>query len=206
MLIVIAIVVCAWFLGNGSKTERIIVTLSVGLVISYIVAVLASMPPITEIPLNDDEALRFFPQIAYPFCIQQYRDYAADLFSYSIIFGWPEGMPLVQFALQEDQSHFIHYQHYLAGFSLGLILLLGMVVLVGILSLIENKMVFARRLGNTSTLLLATLQVILIVQISSIYLSGNIIYPIGGIIVVLITLYPTYRAIRERNNGGPEAI
>lgn len=197
MLIVIAIVACAWFLGNGSKTERVIVTLSVGLVISYIIAVLASLPPITEIPLNEDEALRVFPQIAYPFCIQQYRNYAADLFSYSVNLGCPEGIPLLQFALQEDQSHFIHYQHYLSGFSLGLILLLGTVVLVGILSLIESKVVFERRQSKISTFLLATLQVILIVLISSTYLSGNIIYPIGGIFVLLVTLYPTYRTIRD---------
>jgi hypothetical protein len=193
---VIVIVVVAWLLASESNTERIVVSLSVGLVTSYIVAVMASLSPITEIPLSGDEALRVFSPAAYPFCIQQYRNYDANLFSYTVSFGWPEGIPLLQFALQEDQSHFIHAQHYFSGLSIGLLLLLVVVVLVGVLTLIERKSIVPRKQRKSSALLLIALQLALIIQILFLYLSGSSIYPIGGAFVLLVTLYPTYRAVR----------
>ena len=203
LLIVIVAVVIAWFLASESMTEKMVVPLSVGLVTSYIVAVLASSPPIITIPLGENEAIRAFSPVAYPFCIQQYRNYDANLFSYMISLGWPEGTPLLQFSLQEDQSHFIHAQHYFSGLYLGLILLVFVVVLVGILTLVERKNLIVRKQRMRSALLLIALQVILVIQIFTLYLGGNIIYPLGGVIVLIITLYSTLRfgpsrRIRER--------
>jgi hypothetical protein len=196
LLIVVIIVLVSWLLISETGKEKTVVLLSVGLIASFILSVIASLPPIIEIPLNESNALRVYPSAAYPFCIQQYRDYDAHLFRYIVSFGWPEGLPLLQFALQEDQSHFIHAQHYLSGLSLGLLLSLGMAVLVGTLAIIERKVVIGRRQSRASAILLIALQLALITQVLSLYLSGNIIYPIGGIIVMLVTLYPTYRAVR----------
>lgn len=196
MIVVIIIVVVAWLLASKTGWGQIIQLLSVGLVTSFIVAVMASLSPITEIPLSADEALRVFSPAAYPLCIQQYRNYATNLFSYTISFGWPEGIPLLQFALQEDQSHFIHAQHYFSGLSLGIFLLLIVVVLVGLLTLIERTDIVSRKQGKSTALLLIALQFTLIIQILSLYLSGNIIYPLGGTSILLVTLYPTYHAIR----------
>jgi hypothetical protein len=197
LIIVIVVIVAAWLLASKTGWEQIIQLLSVGLVTSFIVAVMASLSPITEIPLSGDEALRVYSPAAYPFCIQQYRNYAAGLFSYIVSFGWPEGIPLLEFALQEDQSHFIHAQHYFSGLSLGLLLLLVVVVLVGLLTLIERKSVVPRKQRKSSALLLIALQFTLIIQIISLYLGGSLIYPLGGTFVLLVTLYPTHRAIRE---------
>jgi len=72
------------------------------------------------------------------------------------------------------------------------------VVLVGILTLIERKGMVARKQRKFSALLLMTLQLTLIILVISLYLLGNIIYPIGGMAVLLVTLYPTLRAIRGR--------
>jgi hypothetical protein len=196
LIVVIAIVVVGWLLASKTGWEQIIQLLSVGLVISFIVAVMASLSPITEIPLSGDEVLRVYSPAAYPFCIQQYRNYDANLFSYIVSFGWPEGIPLLQFALQEDQSHFIHAQHYFSGLSLGLFLLLVVVILVSLLTLIERKNIVLRKQRKSSALLLIALQLTLIIQILSLYLSGSIIYPLGGLVVLLTTLYPTYRATR----------
>jgi len=193
---VIIVIVAAWLLASKTGWGQIIQLLSVGLITSFIVAVMASLSPITEIPLSGDEALRVFSPAAYPFCIQQYRNYDANLFSYTVSFGWPEGIPLLQFALQEDQSHFIHAQHYFSGLSLGLLLLLVVVVLVGLLTLIERKSIVPRTQRKSSALLLIALQLTLIIQILFLYLSGSIIYPFGGVFVLLVTLYPTYRAVR----------
>ena len=200
MFIVIVTVVIAWLLASKSISEKIVVPLSVGLVTSYIVAVMASFPPIMTIPLSENEAIRVFSPVAYPFCIQQYRNYDASLFSYSVNIGWPEGFPLLQLGLQEDQSHLIHAQHYLSGLSLGLLLLLVVIVLVGTLTLIERKSTITRKSGKSSTLLLVALQLPLIILAVSLYLSGNIIYPLGGAFVLLVTLYPTLRAVRDRGS------
>jgi fucose 4-O-acetylase-like acetyltransferase len=200
LLIVIVAVVIAWLLASESIAEKIVIPLSVGLVISYIVAVMASFPPIMTIPFGENEAIRAYSPVAYPFCIQQYRNYDAHLFSYAVIFGWPEGTPLLQFALQEDQSHLMHAQHYLSGLSLGLLLLLVVIVLVGTLSLIERKSAITRGSGKSSILLLVSQQLTLVILIASLYVSGNIIYPLGGAFVLLVTLYPTLRAVCDRGS------
>ncbi|MHA1907079.1 MAG: hypothetical protein ACW98Y_07280 [Candidatus Thorarchaeota archaeon] len=100
---------------------------------------MASLPPIIELPLGDDEALRVFSPAAYPFSIQQYRDYENRLFSYAIAIGWPEGTLIIQRRIMDDQSEFIHMEHYSSGLSLGLILLAGMITSVAILSLIDRR-------------------------------------------------------------------
>ena len=200
MIIVIVVVIIAWLLASESITEKIVVPLSVGLVISYIVAVMASFPPIMTIPFGENEAIRAFSPVAYPFCIQQYRNYDAHLFSYAVIFGWPEGTPLLQFALLDDQSEFIHVQHYLSGLTLGLLLLLVVIVLVGTLTLIERKSAITRKSGKSSVLLLVSQQLALIILIASLSLSGNIVYPLGGAFVLLVTLYPTLRVVRDRSS------
>jgi len=200
LFLVIVIVVVAWLLAGETGTEKIIVLLSVGLITSFIVAIMASQALITEIPLSGSEVLRLYSPVAYPLCIQQYRNYDTNLFSYIVSFGWPKGTPLLQLALQEDQSHFIHAQHYLSGLSLGLLLLLVVIVLVGMLTLIERKNIITRRSGKSSTLLLVALQLTLIILLASLYLSGNIIYPLGGAVVLLLTLYPTIRVFRSRGS------
>jgi len=200
LLIVFVVVIIAWLLVDEIGTEKIVILLSAGFIASYIVAVLASMPPITEISLGPNEVLRVFSPAAFPFCIQQYRDYSAELFSYTVSLGWPEGIPLLQLPLWDThESIFIHEQHYRSGLSLGLLLLLGMTVLVGILAVIDTRCSIPRKKLRFSSLLLVSLQSALIILIISQYLIGSILYPFGGLIVLLATLYPTLRAVRNRS-------
>ena len=200
LLIVIVTIVVAWLLAGESITEKIIVPLSVGLVISYIVAVMASLPPIVNIPLGEDEAIRVFSPVAYPLCIQQYRNYDANLFSYTISFGWPEGFPLLKIGLMDDQSEFIHAAHYFSGLFLGLVLLLFVVTLVGILTLVERNRVIARKQRKSSAQLLIALQLALLFLMLNLYLFGSIIYPLGGAVVLILTLYPTLRVVQDKGS------
>ena len=200
VLIVIIIVVAAWLFVSETGKEKIVVLLSIGLITSFIVAVIASLPPIITIPLSGNEAVRVFSPAAFPFCIQQYRNYDAHLFSYAVSFGWPEGIPLLQLALTDDQSEFIHAQHYFSGLCLGLLLLLIVVALVCLLTLIERKNIIARKQRKSSALFLIALQLTLIILVLFLYLSGSIIYPLGGTFVLLVTLYPTLRVVRDRSS------
>ena len=198
LIIVIVTVVIAWLSARESITEKAVVSLSVGLVISYIVAVLASFPPIITIPLGENEAIRVFSPVAYPLCIQQYRYYDDSLFSYALCFGWPDGFHLLESGLMEDQSEFIHAAHYYSGLLLGLSLLLLVVTLVGILTLVKRKRAITRNQHLSSAPILVTLQFILLLLITNLSLLGSVIYSLGGAVVLMITLYPSYRIIREK--------
>jgi hypothetical protein len=198
LLIVIVLVAITWLLASESTAEKIVVPLSVGLVTSYIVAVMASFPPIMTIPLGENEAIRTFSPVAYPFCLQQYRDYDTNLFSYSVNVGWPEGFHLLELGLQEDQSHLIRAAHYFSGLFLGLVLLVFVVTLVGILTLAERKRMIIRKQRMYSAQILITVQLILLILMFNLYLTGNIVYPLGGAVVLLITLYPAYRVFRNK--------
>ncbi len=194
MFVVVIVVILMWLSVRDIGKEKIAILLSTGLLISYIIAVLASLPPITEIPLSENEALRIFSPFAYPFCIQQYRDYGARLFSYALILGWPEGIPLIQLGLQDDQSEFIHAQHYFSGLILGIVLLLGVVILVGVLTVIDKRGLLTKVKWSASPVyIFITLQISLILLLISPLLIGNIIYTIGGVFVLIVTLYPIYR-------------
>lgn len=199
MLIILGVIIATWILIGPITRKRMVSLLSVGLIISYIIAVMASMPPIIEVSLAEDEVLRAFSPAAYPFCIQQYRNYDSHIFSYAISLGWPEGMPLLQLASQDDQSEFIHIQHYLAGLSLGLLLLLIMAVLVGILAWVDRRGMFVRRQRTSSLLLLILLQSALIILSALQLLAGSIVYFLGGSFVLLVTLYPTLQAKRTES-------
>lgn len=197
MFVVYAIIIVTWFLIRSNQGPKPIALLSVGLIISFIVALLASMPPILEIVVGENETLRVFSPVAYPFCIQQYRDYDVGLFSYSLSLGWPEGLPLIQTAALDDQSEYINYQHYAIGLYLGILLLLSMVILVGILTVIDRKGILVRNLPVISVVpVLVILQLSLILLLTSVYLLGSIVYGLGGLTVLIITLYITIREIK----------
>ena len=200
LLIVIVAVVIAWLSASESMTEKIVVPLSVGLVTSYIVAVLASFPPIITIPLGENEAIRVFSPIAYPLCIQQYRNHETSLFSYTLSLGWPDGIHLLESGLMDDQSEFIHAAHYYFGLSLGLLLLLLVVALVGTLIFVERKKKITRNQKFSSAQILTTLQLILLILILSITLFGGIIYFLGGVVVLILTLYPAYRVVQNKGS------
>lgn len=199
MLIVIVTVVIAWLSARESTIEKTIFLLSVGLITSYIVAVMASFPPIMTIQLSENEALRVFSPTAYPFCIQQYRNYDTHLFSYTVSLGWPEGLSLLKLGLQEDQSHFIHAAHYFSGLFLGLVLLLLMTILVGSLTLIERRRIITRNQRLSSAQILVTLQLSLLFLMLNLCLLGGFIYILGGGVVLLVTLYPTYRVVKNKD-------
>ncbi|MDF1537725.1 MAG: hypothetical protein P1Q69_02340 [Candidatus Thorarchaeota archaeon] len=197
MLVVYAVIILAWLLMRADKNPKTLVLLSVGLITSFIVAIMASLLPITEILIGENEALRVFSPAAYPFCIQQYRDYDVGIFGYILSFGWPEGIPLVQTSTYDDQSEFIHYEHYSIGLALGLLLLLCMVALVGILTFIDRKGILIRSQPIISSVpVLVLLQLSLILLLTSPYLLGAIVYELGGLSVLFITFYVTVREIR----------
>ncbi|MHA1934466.1 MAG: hypothetical protein ACW97A_04215 [Candidatus Thorarchaeota archaeon] len=100
----------------------------------------------------------------------------------------------------EWQSEFIHMQHYSAGLALGIILLLISVILIVILTAIDEKNIFPRVKYSASPIyFLILLQVSLTLLLIFTLLNGTIIYTIGGVVVLLVTIFPLYSARREKN-------
>lgn len=181
-------------MGDDDKNKPISL-LSVGLIVTYIIAVMASAPPITDIPLGNSEAIRVSPPIAYPFSIHQYRDYEADLFSYAITFGGPQGPVIVQYELMDVDSFLINLQRYSAGLTVGLILLVGMSSLVvGLILLDQSKKLPAKKERFSPIVIIIMFQLALIFFMFP--LLGSL-YPWGGLIVFIITLIPVISAIRN---------
>ena len=195
MIVILLTVIILWFLVGDEDKDKPIYLLSVGLVVTYIIAVMASVPIITDIPLRNSEALRASPQIAYPFSIHQYRDYEADLFSYAITFGGPQGPVIVQYELMDVDSFLINLQRYSAGLTVGLILLVGMSSLVVVLTLLDqSKKLPAKKERISPITALVVPQGILLFPILPLYVGS--LYAVGALVVLIITLIPVIGRMR----------
>ncbi len=202
MIVIFVVVIIVWYLMGDCDKNKPISLLSVGLIITYIIAVMANAPPGTDIPLGNNEAIRVSPQIAYPFSIHQYRDYEAGLFSYAITIGGPQGPVIVQYELMDDQSLLIKIQSYSAGLTVGLILLVGMAsFVVGLILLDQSKKLPAKKERFSPIVILIMFQLALIFFMFP--LLGSL-YPWGGLIVFIITIIPVISAIR--NGEWPEEV
>lgn len=201
MFVVIIVVVVVWVLIRQDKESRLALLLLAGLLSTYLVSVLAYMPPITEIALGAEEELRVFSPVAYPFSVQQYRDYAVRGFRYSIVLGWPRGLPVIQFPLLHDQSEFIHGQAYYSGLIMGM-LGLGIVLATVIsLGLLDSHRSPPREPKLTPAyLVLVPLQIALVLLMGALGASGGTIYVAGGVIVLVVSLIP---AISEMSKQEP---
>lgn len=199
MFVVIIMVVVVWFLIRQEKGSRLAVLLLAGLISTYIVSVLAYMPPITEITLGAEEELRVFSPVAYPFSIQQYRHYVERVFRYSIVLGWPGGLPVIQFPMLDDQSEFIHGQAYYSGLILGLLglgLVLGVVVMLNLVDKYGNPPQASRL--KPDYLVLIPLQLALVLLMGQLWLWGGFIYLVGGFGVLVVSSIPIVLA-KARN-------
>ncbi len=195
MILVILSLVVVWFLVDFNAKSKLYFLLSVGLILSYIVAVSANLPPILDIPLENNTALRAFPPFAFPFTILQYRDYDASMFNYILALGWPEGIPLFQFPLDDDQSEYIHVQHYQAGLLMGILLLLSAVLTAYFLTELDKREILSNMRAKIQPgYILIVIQIALLIRI--IPLWESFVYFLGGIAILLVTAFHTAEQIR----------
>ena len=195
MIVILLTVIILWFLVGDKNKDKPIYLLSIGLVVTYIIAVIASTPPLIDIPISDHEAIRAYPQVAYPFSISQYRDYNLDMFSYSLTLGSPQGTTIVQYALEEDQSHLIRFQSYSMGLSLGLILLTLTTLFIAVLIWLDKSRLLPLKKERVSPVsALVVTQVFLLFPIIPLYVGS--LYAVGALVVLIITLIPVIGNMR----------
>jgi len=58
--------------------------------------------PVVEIPTGPNQEFRMMPPTAFPFTMQQYRDYDSNQFYYRIVIGWPTGIPIYEWGIEND--------------------------------------------------------------------------------------------------------
>ncbi len=144
-ILIFVIITCAlaWkYFSSGSNQKMLRITI-VGIIIAGVTTAVAASLPVTEISTGSNQELRVMPPAAFPFTIQQYRDYDTNQFNYRIVIGWPDGIPIYESVTMDDQSEFIHLAHLSAG------LLLGIYQLVGLAALLIVIYLFDRRRLNT---------------------------------------------------------
>ena len=61
MIVVIIVVLILWYLMGDGDFDKPMSLLCIGLIVTYVIAVMASLVPITDIPLGDNEAVRVYP-------------------------------------------------------------------------------------------------------------------------------------------------
>ncbi len=140
MILVIVTMVVVWMALRRHRTSSFMILAAIGLASASLVTVGGSTAAVTEIPLGSEQALRVFSAAAFPFTIQQHRDYAMDTYHCAIVIGYPDGVSLVESPDKPDQSEFIHFDHYLFTAYLGALSLTAMAATLVALALLERKM------------------------------------------------------------------
>ena len=139
MIFVAIVCLLVWKSVQGERKSRLIRVGVVGVLITGLVAITAASLPMMEIPTGPDQELRVMPPAGFPFTMQQFRDYDTNQFTYRIVLGWPDGIPLFEGMLTDDQSEYIHLAHLVTAEILTVYLLIGTVIVLGSIYILERN-------------------------------------------------------------------
>lgn len=126
MILIVLACLGAWSRLGESRTKRAYAALFAGVLVAGMTTFTAASVPILEIPIGPEQELRVMPPTAFPFTIQQHRDYDTNQFYYRIVIGWPDGIQIFRTVATDDQSEFIHWTHF------GMMVILGLYMLASV--------------------------------------------------------------------------
>ncbi len=139
MLAVTLVSVCAWvrFRQHPQYQKQLvplIAILAVGMTV-----LTGSIGLMVDFPLDSDRTLRVLPSTMFPLTMQQFRDYEAHQFSYRIVVGWPDGIPIYESELRDDRGESFMWEHLSATVVLGAYALLGWSLAFPIIIFLEKS-------------------------------------------------------------------
>lgn len=76
---------------------------------------------VLRLPADSQATTDIFAPACYPFTMVGYHDLSAQIFNYSIVLGWPNGIPVVFLPTEDDQSEYMHIQRLTCGAILTLL-------------------------------------------------------------------------------------
>ena len=123
--------------GEGRK--KIIQIATIGILATGILTTAAASLPIVTVSTGVNQELRVMPPTEFPLTMQQYRDYDTHQFNYRIVLGWPDGFPIYESMLIDDQSEFIHITHIVAAAFLGIYQFTSLMVIIGLIYILESQ-------------------------------------------------------------------
>ncbi len=138
MIFVVLACIIAWNRPNKTIVNKALRITIIAVLVTGLVAITAGSFPIVEIPTGSNQELRVMPPTAYPFTVQQSRNYDTNQFSYRIVIGWPDGLPIFQSLAMDDQSEFIHLTHLYFAVLLGEYIVTGSLMVIAGLVFIEQ--------------------------------------------------------------------
>ena len=139
MILAVIVLAITWKHLKSTSINRAIKMALVAVVITAFTAITAGSFPIVEISTGSNQELRVMPPTAFPFTMQQYRDYDTSQFYYRIVVGWPNGLPLYEGMAVDDQSEFILRTHLYIAVLLGEDISAGLMISLSVLSFIEKR-------------------------------------------------------------------
>jgi len=126
-----------WSRMRGKLIEKTIGLTIIAVLLTGMTVITAGSIPVVEIPTGLNQELRVMPPTAFPFTMQQFRDYDANQFYYRIVIGWPNGIPIYEGIAMDDQSEFIHLAHLHVGVLLGEYVSAGIMMTLAVIFLFE---------------------------------------------------------------------
>ncbi len=201
MLLAFAACTLVWFYIRRASRNLVYELMVFGAAIVYLCIYPDALVYPIDIVVNSDEAYRVSFSFTYPFTMEQYRNYEANLFYYLIRFGSHDGIVLFQFPATPDQGEFIHLQHNFSAGVLGLLTMIGP-LLVFILSYIEARIRSPSRSKSAKRIIipLFLMQVPIVLAMTVLSSIGARFYFAAGLGALILTLHPFIRALRNTDN------
>ncbi|MFQ5834114.1 MAG: hypothetical protein ACE5H4_15525 [Candidatus Thorarchaeota archaeon] len=189
--------VLLWLPLKKSGQQQMIHVLALGIALVYIIVVTGTVGGFTEFQVDTERMLRVQPPGAFPFTMQQYRDYEADQFFYRIVIGWPDGRPVYEFPQSPDQSEFIHLQHYACTIMLAFLSMGGLFLALPIIWAL-NRMDhdLAEPSDVPVVVIFGVVEVFLLVLVFRMFAMGALLHLIGGLVAFTFALYPLVKVMR----------
>jgi hypothetical protein len=107
--------------------------------------VLGSAWLVLTVPADSQAITDISAPACFPFTMVGYHDLDAQIFNYSIVLGWPNGIPVVVLPTEDDQSEFMHIQRLTCAVILTqLASFAALAALIGILALEASAMLWKR--------------------------------------------------------------
>ncbi|MHA2322149.1 MAG: hypothetical protein ACXACG_10895 [Candidatus Thorarchaeota archaeon] len=139
MILPVIVCILAWNRVQGKLFERALGISLVAVLITGLTVATAGSIPVIEIPTGPNQELRVMPFTAFPFTMQQHRNYDTNQFYYRIVIGWPNGPPIYEGLEVDDQSEFIHQTHFYTAILLGEDIAAGLLMSLSVLFVSQRR-------------------------------------------------------------------
>lgn len=154
MLWAVLIPLATWWILRRQRTRiRLPVVVLIAILAVPASGALGSGWLVLRVSADSQATTDTFAPACFPFTMVGYHDLDAQLFNYSIVLGWPNGIPVVVLPTLDDQSEYMAVDRLTCGVILTqLAFLAAVMALLGILALEAGTTLWKRSTSRKPTL------------------------------------------------------